>query len=46
MTFVGKPFVFLGIFGIFSAVGAIADDAGTVFTNGTIYTSNDQAPWG
>ena len=40
-----KPFVFLGIFGILSTTGAVADDTGTVFTNGTIYTSNGQAPW-
>ena len=38
-----KRIIFLGVIGIFGAVSAVADDA--VFTNGTIYTSNAQAPW-
>ena len=39
-----KKIVCLGIIGLFGAVSAVAQDAVTVFTNGTIYTSNVQAP--
>ena len=45
MVNLGKALVFLGIIVIFSTAGAAADDAATAFTNGTIYTSNTQAPW-
>ena len=36
--------IFLGIIGIFGAAGTVAEDAVTVFTNGTFYTSNAEAP--
>jgi predicted amidohydrolase YtcJ len=39
-----KKIVCLGLMGIFSAVNSVAQDAVTVFTNGTVYTSNAQAP--
>jgi predicted amidohydrolase YtcJ len=45
MKIIGKPFIFLGIIGIFITASAVADNADTVFTNATIYTSNNQAPW-
>ncbi len=40
-----KQFICLGILGTFCAVNSVAGDAVTVFTNGTVYTSNAQAPW-
>ena len=45
MAIMRKPFIFLSIIGIFSGASAISENASTVFTNATIYTSNDQAPW-
>jgi len=44
MKTINKQLIFLGIVGIFGAGNAVAEDAVTVFTNGTIYTSNAQAP--
>ena len=44
MKIINKQIIILGIIGIFSAVSTVADDAVTVFTNGTVYTSNAQAP--
>ena len=44
MIIIKRQVIFLGIIGIFGAVSTVAQDAVTVFTNGTIYTSNAQAP--
>ena len=44
MKIIDKQILFLGIIGIFGADITVAEDAVTVFTNGTVYTSNAQAP--
>jgi hypothetical protein len=44
MKNINKQIIFLGIIGVCGAVSTVAQDAVTVFTNGTVYTSNAQAP--
>lgn len=45
MNIIKTKIIFLGMIGVFGAVSTVAQDAVTVFTNGTIYTSNALAPW-